>query len=69
VTVEDKDIQKIAEYLYELISNDMQDIKHEIIEEIRGIELATQRTVSNGMNNINSNIGSIEGQMYNLRRV
>ncbi|HHX63153.1 MAG TPA: hypothetical protein GX707_20945 [Epulopiscium sp.] len=67
--MEDKDIQKIAEYLYELISNDMQDIKHEIIEEIRGIELATQRTVSNGMNNINSNIGSIEGQMYNLRRV
>ena len=69
MTVEDKDIQKIAEYLYELISNDMQDIKHEIIEEIRGIELATQRTVSNGMNNINSNIGSIEGQMHNLRRV
>lgn len=67
--MEDKDIQKIAEYLYELLANDIQDIKHEIIEEIRSIELATQRTVSSGVDRINSNIGSIEGQMYNLRRV
>lgn len=67
--MEDKDIQKIAEYLYELLASDIQDIKHEIIEEIRSVELATQRTVSNGMSNINNNIGSIEGQMYNLRRV
>ena len=67
--MEDKDIQKIAECLYELLANDIQDIKHEIIAEVRGIELATQRTVSNGMSNINSNIGSVEGQMYNLRRV
>ena len=67
--MEDKDIQKIAEYLYELLSNDIQDIKHEIISEIRSVESVTQQAVNNGINNVNGSIRSIEGQMYNLRRV
>lgn len=67
--MEDKDIQKIAEYLYELLSNDIQDIKYEIISEIRSVESVTQQAVSNGINNVNGSIRSIEGQMYNLRRV
>lgn len=67
--MKDEDIKKIAEYLYDLISNDIQNIKHEIISEIRSVESTTQQAVNSGVSNVNSNIRSIEGQMYNLRRV
>jgi len=67
--MEDKDIQKIVEQLHELLLNDIQEIKYELISEIRSVESATQQNVTNGVSCLNRNLKSIEGQMYNLRRV
>ncbi|HUV85185.1 MAG TPA: hypothetical protein VMV86_05700 [Methanosarcinales archaeon] len=65
----DEDIQRIANAVYDMICNDLQQIKQEIEQTVYSAQSSIVNEVSSQAHNTRSAIRSIEGQMYNLRRV
>jgi hypothetical protein len=65
----DEDIQRIAQAVYDMLYNDLQQMKQEIEQTVYSAQNSIASEVSSQGINTRSEIRSIQGQMYNLRRV
>jgi BMFP domain-containing protein YqiC len=68
IDMNDEDIQKIAQCVYDMICNDLQQMKRDIEQAIYSAQNSIVNEVSTQGHNTRSSIRNIEGQMYNLRR-
>ncbi len=65
----DEDIQRIAQAVYDMMYNDLQQMKQEIEQTVYSAQSSIVGEVSSQARNTRSDISSIQGQLYNLRRV
>lgn len=65
----DEDIQRIAQAVYDMMFNDLQQIKQEIEQTVYSAQNSIMNEVSSQARTTRSDISSIQGQLYNLRRV
>lgn len=65
----DEDIQRIAQAVYDMMFNDLQQMKQEIEQTVYSAQSSIVNEVSSQSRTTRSDISSIQGQLYNLRRV
>lgn len=68
IDMSDEDIQKVAQAVYDMLYNDIQEIKQNIYSSMSQLSAIQSEVHSEGQNT-RSIVRSIEGKMYNLRRV